>query len=179
MKKYFLFILFVSFFWISFVFSQSKEVSVKVFSLGLVIWTPANLNLWSVIPWNTIEVSFSDYFWVEDLRGSNTGYYTTIQCDGFYGPNNYVITGVQILWDLVELVAWIDNHTLIYSNLNTWTDITIPKMYLYKNDNSMWNYYGNKYGNKPSVRVSVPIDAPAGTYKGKITYTLYDMSFNY
>jgi len=145
----------------------------------LIIWTPANLNLWSVNPWDTIEINFDDYFWVEDLRWTNTGHYTTIQCDWLYGPSNFVITWLQLSWATVEMIDWRTNNTLIYSNLSDRTDITDPTLYLYRNNDLSNNWAINRYWNKPAIRVFVPEDAPAGSYKGKITYTLYDMSFNY
>jgi hypothetical protein len=32
----------------------------------------------------------------------------------------------------------------------------------------------NKYGSKPSIRVYIPSWSPAGSYSGKVIYTLYD-----
>ncbi|HKL43963.1 MAG TPA: hypothetical protein VJ892_01650, partial [Candidatus Absconditabacterales bacterium] len=155
------------------------QISVTIKGQGIIIGTPANLNLGSVNPGDTVEINFDDYFWVEDLRGTNTGHYTTIQCDGLYGPSNFVITGLQLSGATVEMIDGRTNNTLIYSNLSDRTDITDPTLYLYRNNDLSNNGAINRYGNKPAIRVFVPEDAPAGSYKGKITYTLYDMSFNY
>ena len=184
MKKLYLFIVFslFSFVFTSVVFWQSQQVSVEIRGQWLIIWTPANLNLGFVSDWATITRSFLDYFWIEDLRGTNTGHYTTIQCDGIYGPNgatSSVITGIQLSWTSIERILWTDNNTLIYSNLSTWTDITTPQLYLYRNNNISNGWVWNRYGNKPSIKIIVPSGTPAGTYKGKITYTLYDMPFSY
>lgn len=162
-----------------FALGAESQVSVVLGTRWLFIWTPTNLSLWSVSPWNTVEVLFDDYFWIEDLRWTSTGHYTTIQCDGLFGPNGYIITGVQLSWVNVEMIAGRSNSTLIYSNLNIWTDVTSPQLYLYRNNGASNNGAINIYGNKPSIRVSIPEDAPVGSYKGKITYTLYDMAFNY
>jgi hypothetical protein len=179
-KKFFLFILLPVFVLFSFVLAQyTQEVQVQIFWKGLVIWTPSNISLGTVTAWSTVEKTFDDYFWVEDLRWVNTWYYTTVQCDGLYWPDNFIITGVQLSWNLVELLQWNGNQTDIYSNLDSWTDITTPQLYFYKNDNVPLNYHGNKYWNKPSIRISIPNNAPAGTYRWKITYTLYDRSFNF
>ena len=143
-----------------------------------------NLNSFQYQSWlcfclNYRRKTFNNYFWVEDLRWVNTWYYTTIQCDGLYWPNDFVITGVQLLWNSLDLIQWIGNQTDMFSNLSSWTDITIPQLYFYKKDNMPWNYNGNKYWSKPSIKVSVPNNAPAGTYRWKITYTLYDRSFEF
>ncbi|HPC34097.1 MAG TPA: hypothetical protein PLP73_00400 [Candidatus Absconditabacterales bacterium] len=180
MKKSFLFVFLSLFALVGISLAQiQKEVHVEISGLGLVIGTPSNISLGSVSAGTTVEKTFNNYFWVEDLRGVNTGYYTTIQCDGLYGPDNFIITGVQLSGNLVELLQGNGNQTDIYSNLDSWTDITTPQLYFYKNDNVPLNYHGNKYGNKPSIRISIPNNAPAGTYKGKITYTLYDRSFEF
>lgn len=171
-------------FFVCLVFGENMQsmVSVQLNTRWLFAWTPANLSLWPVTPWNTIEVNFSDYFWIEDLRWNSTGHYTTIQCDGLFGPNGStgtVITWVQMSGLIIELVAWTANNTLIYSNLSTWTDITKPQLYFYRNENTTNPGWVNRYGNKPTIKISVPSGTPSGTYRWKITYTLYDMWFNY
>lgn len=182
MKKSFLIsIVFVGIFW-WYIFAQSNSqwtLSLAILWDGLIIGTPANISLGSVNPGGTVETTFDDYFWIEDLRWTSTGHYTTIQCDGLYGPGGYVITGVQMIWSLVDLIRGLSNQTKIYSNLSTRKDITIPQLYLYRNNNWTDPGFMNRYWNKPSIRVSVPSNAPVGSYKWKITYTLYDMSFNY
>ncbi len=164
---------------IIFVEAQNSQVELSVQGQWLIIGTPNNLNIWSVSEGDTIESSFVDYFWIEDLRGISTGHYTTIQCDGLYGPSDSIITWVQLSWAIVDRIAWTANNTLIYSSLSSRTDITEPKLYLYRNDIVWTNWLINRYGNKPAIKITVPSWVPAGSYKWKITYTLYDMGFNY
>lgn len=166
----------------SVLFAQQSKIELEIKWQWLIIGTPNNLNLGSVNAWAIIISSFLDYFWLEDLRGTSTGHYTTIQCDGLYWPNwsvTNVITWIQLSGAVIEKIAWADNDTLIYSNLNTWTDITSPKLYLYRNNAVSNVWVINRYWNKPDIRISVPSWMPAGTYKGNITYTLYDMPFSY
>lgn len=179
MKYFIIWIVILCFYFFLVFASEDSLLTVELSSRWLIIWTPANLSLWSVTPWSTIETNFSDYFWVEDLRWTNTWHYTTIQCDGLYGPSGAMITGVELSGAVVDLVAWLANNTLIYSNLINWTDITEPKLYLYRNNDISNGWKINRYGNKPAIKVTVPSDVPAGSYKGKITYTLYDMPFSY
>lgn len=179
MKDKFVLLVFSCLFLVWLVLAVDSKVSVTLYTRWLFIWTPANLALWSVIPWNTIEVDFPDYFWIEDLRWTSTGHYTTIQCDGLYGPGGAIITWVQLSWANVDMIAGKPNETLIYSNLNTWTDITQPQLYLYRNNSVSNNGAINIYGNKPAIKINVPLGIPSGHYKWKITYTLYDMWFDY
>lgn len=156
-----------------FVFWASSKISINLNSRWLIIWTPENLNIWIANPGTTIERNFSTNFWIRDLRWTDTGHYTTIQCDGLYWPDDAVITWVQLSWSNVELMAGKPNDTYVYSNLNTWTDITTPKLFLYRN-NVVSGGAINKFWIKPSIKINVPIDVPVGMYKWKITYTLYD-----
>ncbi len=178
MKKIIIYTFFVIFIVLGgFVVSQNQQISIRIHWQWIIIWTPNNLDLWTITSWSIVEVSFWDHFWIEDLRWSNTGHYTTMQCDGLYGEWAaawVVITGVQLSWANVERLLWLENDTLIYSNLVSWTDITSPQLYLYRNNNISNGWVWNKYWNKPSIRITVPDDVPVGTYKGKITYTLYD-----
>ena len=179
--KYLFLFTFFCILWFKIVFAQNVDkwnLNLYIRWNWLIIWTPSNLNIGAVSPWSNVEFNFSDYFWVEDLRGTNTGHYTTIQCDWLYWPNWFVITGIQISGNLVDLILWLENQTNIYSNLNLWTDITLPKLYLYRNNDPSTVWIINKYGNKPSIKFYVPQDAPAWSYKGKITYTLYDFPIN-
>lgn len=173
---------FFSFLFIGVVISQNAQLSLDIQWQWLIIWTPSNLDLGTISAGSTIESNFLDYFWIEDLRWTNTGHYTTIQCDGLYGPDgatSTVITGVELSGAVIEKIWGKDNQTLIYSNLSSRTDITSPQLYLYRNDSVSNNGAINKYWNKPSIKITVPTWTPAGTYKGKITYTLYDMPFSY
>ncbi len=180
MKYLFIFVCFL--FWCWFVFSNTQKISVVLNWQWLIIWTPANLDLGTVSSGDIKEINFLEPFWIEDLRWTNTGHYTTIQCDGLYGPNTLtstVITGVQLSGAVVEKIWWKDNDTLVYSALSSFTDITTPQLYLYRNDSVSNNGAINRYGNKPTIKITVPSWTPAGTYKWKITYTLYDMPFSY
>ena len=162
--------------------NAQNNVSLNIDGQWLIIWTPSNLDLWTVSSGDIKEINFLDPFWIEDLRWINTWHYTTIQCDGLYGPNaltSTVITGVELSGAVVEKIGGRDNDTLVYSALSSFTDITTPQLYLYRND-SFWNNGAiNRYWNKPTIKITVPSWTPAGTYKWKITYTLYDMPFSY
>lgn len=183
MKKLALFVLLYFFVFFAIVLAQAqttKEVQLTVLKYGLVIWTPANLNLGNVTAWSQIEKTFDGHFWVEDFRKwYGTGYYTTIQCDGLYWPNDFVITWMLLKWNSIEILEWDEwEEELIHSYLDSWKDITQPQLYFYKNSSTPQSSNGRKYWSKPSINVSIPSDAPAGDYKWRITYTLYDMSFD-
>gem|GEM_PF-3837982 len=47
---------------------------------------------------------------------------------------------------------------MVYSNLTSWTDITEPQLYFYRNENTTNPGWVNRYGNKPAIKISVPSD---------------------
>lgn len=176
MKKYFKIIVLLVFV-VSFLYwiwsSVSTRLTFTLNSLWVIIWTPDNLDIWSVNTWTFVNKYFSGYFWVKDLRWSNTGHYTTIQMNGLFGPNNSVITGIKLFANSPVLIEWQANNAQLNSIFNDWVDITDPVLFFYKNDN-MNNWYLNKYWVIPSIRIWVPNDVSPWNYKWKITYTLYD-----
>ena len=162
--------------WAWCLWQESVQITLYLQWQGLIIWTPANLDLWTINQWTTQEYTFSDYFWIEDLKWNKDGHYTTIQCDWFFWPSNYAITWVLFKANDMELIWWIRDNSTIYSTLTQdFTDITSPKVYFYRNTDLNNTWYLNKYWTKPTIKFTIPTDAPTWTYSGKITYTLYDM----
>lgn len=185
MKKYILSILLLFAIVSTYVFANvSSLVSVQVSGNWLVIGTPWAVNLWTFAPWEmkTYTFSWANFFWIRDLRWLSQWHYTTIQCDGLYRVWwGWVITGVMLKTTAWELSWWLANQTKINLALQQWEwlDITEPKLYFYRNDG--WHNGGvtNRYIDYPTITVYVPSWTPSWTYKWRITYTLYDTSFNY
>lgn len=183
MKKYWLIVLslLACFFSTSF---ASNMVSVQIVWNWLVIGTPWAVHVWTLSAWNSWSYTFSwpNFFWIRDLRWLSQWHYTTIQCDGLYRVWwDWVITGVMLKATAWQLSWWLANQTKINAALQSWEwlDITEPVLYFYRNDG--WHNSGvtNRYIDYPTITVNVPSWTPSGTYKWRITYTLYDMNFDY
>ena len=167
------FIVVILFFFGSLMAIDFTKYEVSILWKGVIIGTPYNLNIWNVSTWSEIIYAFTGYFWIEDLRWTDTWHYTTIQLDWLYGPSNSVITWVELKYTNLELLNGSENSTLINTDASNWLDITTPKLFFYRND-FLSNWAINKYGTKPSIKITVPDDAQAGIYRWKIIYTLYD-----
>lgn len=150
------------------------DIIVHVRWQWLTIWTPANRSLGGSFS-SSKEITFDDYFWIEDLRASEDGHYTSIQWVVYWSDGNIVS------WATVEFKSNSDNIILIWGvadnadfnrNMTSYTDITNPALLFYRNDNPSHSWYFNKYWFKPSIRVTVPTH---GTYTVRLSYTLYDM----
>jgi len=183
MKKYLLIVLSL----LACAFSTSfaaNLVSVQINWNWLVIGTPWAVKLWTVAAWNDLSYSFEweNYFWIRDLRWNEQWHYTTIQCDWLYQEWwDWVITGVMLRSTEWILLWWLANGTHINQFLQDgdWLDITEPQLYFYRNN--WWHNSGvtNIYVDYPTLKISVPESVDTGTYRWRITYTLYDTSFVY
>lgn len=154
-------------------YDNQAKVSISILGKWLVIWTPNNLDLWSVFTGSILIYTFDDYFWIDDMRWYFTWHYTTVQLNGLYGPSESVITGIELKANNLDLLNWRENSTLINVDISNWLDITTPKLFFYRNTD-LNNWVINRYGTMPSIRITVPDDAQTGIYRWKIIYTLYD-----
>ena len=183
MKKYFLIALSL----LACIFATSfadNTVSVQILWNWLVIGTPWSVNLWTINAWSDRSYTFTweNFYWIRDLRWYYTWHYTTIQCDGLYQTNwSNIITWVRLHSTQWILSWWLPNQTTINQALqdSNWLDITEPQLYFYRNDwwHSWW--VTNLYIDYPTITISVPSGTPSWTYRWRITYTLYDMSFSH
>jgi len=123
-----------------------------------------------------VSGQFTEHFRIEDIEGYMTGHYTTIQCDGIYGPSNTRLTGIELKagnTDPELIMGLTGPNVKINSNLITYQNIIEPITYLYKETNS--NHMGivNKYGDKPWIKLLIPTSTPPGTYSGTIVFSFY------
>ena len=143
----------------------------------LIIWTPANISLWGLTAWTMEEFTFPDYLWIEDLRGSTNGHYTSIQWLVYWWD------GEIISWATVEfstnsgeftLIWWVIEDETFDHDLINYTDITEPKILFYRNNDENHIWYVNRLWFKPKIRVTLP-SGSTGPYTLRLSYTLYDM----
>lgn len=153
-------------------------ISLAIVWVGIRHGTPNNVNLWTPITsvsQQEIIWQFDDNFWVEDLQGYITGHYTTIQCDGIYGPAGTKLTGVFLkAWNTSPiLMQWSIGNVFIASGLADYVNILTPITYIYKptDPSNVWRL--NQYGDKPRLKIIIPAYSPPGNYSGTIVFSLY------
>lgn len=167
-------ILFV--FW-GFVVAETSQISVAINWFWIIIGSPSNIQLGVLNPLDSVITGFDDYFWINDLRGSNTGHYTTIQSNWLFWPNNALVTWIDFMYNIPTKLAGLSNNTFVLTP-NNWIDITQPKLYFYRNTSITNGGVWNKYGESPFVKIDIPSWYPVWVYSWEITYTLYDYDTN-
>lgn len=157
---------------------EQGKVSFEITSIGLRHGTPSDVHLWTLSTTaydQELSGHLNEYFWIEDMQWYITGHYTTIQCDGIYWPQWYVITWVYFKAGNTypTLLQWNTGNVYIYPSLYTYTSILSPMTYLYKTTSLSHAGITNIYGDMPWFKILIPANAPAGSYSGTITFSFY------
>ena len=171
-------LLFSSLSYLVFAWLEQWKLTFEIKGLGLRHGTPNNVNLWTypTLPGDQeIIRQFDDIFWVEDLLWSSTGYYTTIQCDGVYGPSGNRLTGIYLKAGNTSptLLQWRTGNVFIATGFSGYISILNPVTYIYKPTSPTNAALVNKYWDRPRLKIVVPANSPAGTYSGTIVFSLY------
>ena len=119
----------------------------------------------------------TNYFWVQDLKGADSGYNTTLQMSGNLVAWSNVITGSNVSFKSVGSIVTVsgtansnvvfDAATTAYQALNT--SRTFIKRNAAANLGKIGYYAGNI-----NLQVNVPAGQAAGSYAGTLVYTLIE-----
>jgi alpha-tubulin suppressor-like RCC1 family protein len=139
---------------------------------------PNNFNLGSSVITNSTQTLSlqSDYFKVDDQKGNNSGYYTTVSITTLTGNNWFVIplSQIQRKADPITLLSGTANTwVVLWSTLSWWyvaasTPAVFIKRDIWPNSNKKWTYWS-----KLRLKVDIPAYQSIWTYTWVITYTLY------
>lgn len=127
----------------------------------------------------TVSGSFTDDLWVEDLKGADTGYYTTLQLSGdLVSPDGNTIpaANVSVQSDgVVTVIGWSANpRVVIDGTMTAWFQtLDSARTFIEREDAANSGLVG-KYGNSPDLQVVIPAYTPVGTYTATLVYTLYE-----
>jgi hypothetical protein len=152
------------------------DLNLEIAWWGLTIGNPANYNfgtVWVSVDDQIITWQFTDYFWLEDLEGSNSWYFTTIQCNGLKSNLGNTLTGIYLKQNNLTKLLWVDNPRVkIQSVFLDYYTINKPVTYLYRNPET--NYWTiSKYWDIPFLKIVIPWGTAPWTYVWTITFTLY------
>jgi hypothetical protein len=125
--------------------------------------------------WQLIEQQFSDYFKVDDQKGTNSWYYTTISITDLTWSNGTIPnTSIQFKAWWLTLLEWMPNpRVTLGSGLNNYQTFNWTLTYI-KRDTAENYFVKAKYGDTPRIKVDIPAYQETDSYRATITYTLYE-----
>lgn len=171
--------------------TTSTDVYVTVTGGTLCIWSPESFNFGTYTGSSSIQTvtgqfpeTVSGVRYVDDQKGADIGYYTTVQISVLTWDNWYFIA-----WDNVSMMskrtaagndAWENTGAgaaspRVYTNpslFSVYQDIwTAPVEFINRDSAANFGLVG-KYIDYPFLQLTIPAYTPAGNYHGIITYTL-------
>lgn len=143
----------------------------------LCIAAPNTLHIWSITGSNTWQIitQKSDYFTVDDKKGSLSGYYTTLSISDLTSTWSLISkSNIQVKADPITTLSWSANPAVILdSTIVSFTSLSSPVTFIKRNNGTWWGIQGI-YWSKINLQITIPAYQTIGTYTGTLTYTLYE-----
>jgi len=130
----------------------------------------------------TVNGTFSSPFWVDDLKGSNSGYYTTVQMSGvLQGPGSSTIPATNVSMKTTAIgnaaittMAWSSNaNVVVNAGMAAYQTLNTPRRLIERVNGANFGLIG-KYGVTPQMQLIIPAYQAVGAYTGSLVYTLYN-----
>lgn len=126
----------------------------------------------------TVDGAFLEPFWVDDLRGDNDGYYTTVQMSGdlVWSGSSIPAANVSIRADGgITTIGWSANaNVVVDSTVAGWYQTLDSAITLIKRDAGANFWLVGRYGTTPELQLLIPAYQSVGNYTGTLVYTLYE-----
>lgn len=128
----------------------------------------------------TVSGDFTSAFFVDDLKGADSGYYTTLQLSGnLIGPGIATISSGNVYFistgtasDLITGTA--NTNVNMPASVTAYQSLDQARTYL-KRDTAANSGIVGKYGNTPKLRIDIPAYSAVGSYTATLCYTLYEI----
>jgi WxL domain surface cell wall-binding len=122
------------------------------------------------------------YFWVDDLKGSNSGYYTTVQLNAdMAGPggasipraNVYMKTAAVGNAGITTMAGTANPRVEVHAGMAAYQSLDAARQLIIRNTAANFGVVG-KYGTLPQLQLVIPAYQAVGNYTATLTYTLYE-----
>jgi hypothetical protein len=162
--------------------AENVTVQVEILPGDICIGTTGSFDFGQYTVASTSQTQtgeFTDEFWVEDLKGDDAGYYTTLQLSGnMEGPGSEFIPAANVS-------VKVDSTTVITMAGSANPNVEIPAGLLSFNAlNSAVTFIERQtganngligmYGAIPELQVLIPAYQAVGTYVATMVYTIYE-----
>lgn len=166
------------------VYAVDTTVTMSITAGTVTYWGPASLTYANTLTTSfgaqTLQQQFTgaaNYFWVQDLKGADSGYNTTLQMSGHLVAGSYIISWSNVSFQAAGAITTVsgsansnvvlDGGTASFQALNTSRNFV--KRNAAANNGLIWYYAANI-----ELKVDVPANKPAGSYAGTLVYTLIE-----
>ena len=163
--------------------NQSSGASVTCYAV-VDVWGNVCINSPTSMSFTEIVVSSStgvysgqsDYFDVDDQKGFDSGYYTTLEMSNLSGANGYIIPNTQIQRKAssLDLLSGTANPNVTIDPLMNNYQIADSSYVFIKRDTAPNMRKKSRYGSKLDLEITISGYTPIDIYTGVITYTLYE-----
>lgn len=155
------------------------------------------INNWVITYWGPTALTFStalnvsfglqsinqdftwsvNYFWVQDLKGTDSWYNTTLQLSGNLTSSWNAISGSNVSFlavGWVTVVSWSTNARVVLDAGTAWYQaLNASRNFIKRNTAANFGVIGY-YAANINLKVDVPAGQPAGNYAGTLVYTLIE-----
>lgn len=130
----------------------------------------------------TVTGAFTDEFWVEDLKGADSGYYTTLQLAAdLSGPGGATISSANVSVKtantgsagVTTMAGSSNTNVVVDAGMSSYQSLDSARTYI-KRDTAANNGVIGKYGALPQMQVVIPAYQSVGVYTATLVYTLYE-----
>ena len=130
----------------------------------------------------TVTGAFTDEFWVEDLKGADAGYYTTLQLSAdLSGPGGATIPRANVSVKtantgsagVTTMAGTANTRVVVDAGMASYQTLDSARTYI-KRDNAANSGVIGKYGALPQLQVVIPAYQSVGVYTATLVYTLYE-----
>lgn len=167
------------------IYAATTTLNMAVIPWSITIWSPASLTFSSTVTASdtvqSLEQAFnsaSDYFYVQDLKGSDNGYSTTFQASGPLTAGSNTIPLSNMLFKTTSatptLLSGAANAAVSLAvGTTTYQDFSSARTFLIRNN---WTNNGiiSKYGSQISLKINIPAWQAVGSYSTSLVFTMIE-----
>ncbi len=130
----------------------------------------------------TVNGAFTNPFYVDDLKGADSGYYTTVQVNApLAGPGWATISNANVYMKtaaignpgIITLAGTPNTRVIVAPGMIAYQSLDTPRQLINRNTAPNFGVLGQYWVN-PQMQLVIPAYQAVGTYTGTLTYTLYE-----
>ena len=165
--------------------NTTTQVQVTILPGTVCIGSTGNFNFGSYVVSSAVQTvnwAFTSPFYVDDLKGADSGYYTTVQINAaLAGPGGATIPAANIYMKtaatgnpgITTLAGTANTRVIIHAGMAGYQSLDTARQLINRNTAANFGVLGQYWVN-PQMQLVIPAYQSVGTYTGTLTYTLYE-----